>query len=69
MSAKCAMHLLQQKLTKSTTRWNNKKLQRGLSRRVTIHQAGTMDLMYGKGGFTGLSMSNNMLKLVGHMRG
>ena len=63
------MHLLQQKLTKSTTRWNDKKLQRGLNRRVTMHQAGTVDLTYRKGGVTGLSMSNNMLKLAGHMRG
>ena len=35
---------------------------------VIIHQAGTVDLMYNKSRVTGLSMSNNMLKLVGQMR-
>ena len=44
------MHLLQQKLAKSTTRWNNKKLRRGLSRVVIIHQSGTVDLVYKKWG-------------------
>ena len=63
------MHLLQQKLAKSTTRWNDKKLQRGLSRVVIIHQLGTMDLVYNKSGVMGLSISNNILKLVGYMRG
>ena len=67
--AKCAMHLLQQKLAKSTTRWNDKKLWRGLSKVVIIHQLGTVDIVYNKSGVTGLSMSNNMLKLVGHTRG
>ena len=69
MSAKCAMHLLQQKLMKSTTRWNDKKLRRGLSRVVIIHQSGTVDLAYNKSGVTGYSASNNMLKLVGKIRG
>ena len=59
------MHLLQQKLTKSTTRWNDKKLQRGLIRVVIIHQLGIMDLVHNKSGVTSLSVSNNMLKIVG----
>ena len=58
------MYLLQQKLAKSTTRWNDKKIQRGLSRVVIIHQSGTVDLSYNKSGVTGLSASNNMLKLA-----
>ena len=66
---KCTMQLLQQKLAKSTTRWNHYKLQRGLSRVVIVHQLGTVDLAYNKSGVTGLSISNNMLKLVGYMRG
>ena len=56
-------------LTKSTTRWNDKKLRRGLSRVVIIHQSGTVDLMYNKSGVIGLGMSNNMLKLAGNRRG
>ena len=63
------MHLLQQKLMKSITRWNDKKLRRGLSRMVIIHQLGTVDLAYNKSGLTVLSTSNNALKLAGHMRG
>ena len=63
------MHLLQQKLTKSTTRWNYKKLRRGLSKVVIIYQLGTVDLTYNKNGVTGLSMSNNTLKLTGNRRG
>ena len=59
------MHLLKQKLTKSTTRWNNKKLQRGLRRVVTINQSGTVDLAYNKSWVMGLSTSNNPLKFVG----
>ena len=39
-----------------------------MSRVVIIHQAGTMDLVYNKGRDTGLSTSNKMLKLAGHMR-
>ena len=62
------MHLLQQKLAKSTTRQNHQKLQRGLSGVVIIHQLGTMDLAYNKSKATNLGESNNMLKLVGHMR-
>ena len=69
MSGKYTIYLLQQKLEKSTTRWNDKKLQRGLSRVVITHQSGTVGLAYNKSGVTGLSMSNNMLKLAGHMRG
>ena len=65
MSAKYAMHLLQQKLTKSTTRWNGKKLRKGLSRVVIIHEVGTVNLAYNKGGVMGLGMINNMLKLAG----
>ena len=63
------MHLLQQKLAKSTTRWNNKKLRRGLNGMVIIHQLGTVDLVYNKSGVTGLSVSNNTLKLVGNRMG
>ena len=63
------MHLLQQKLMKSTTRWNDKKLRRGLSGMVIIHQSGTIDLTYNKSGVTGLSMGNNTLKLVGNRMG
>ena len=63
------MHLLQQKLTKSTTRWNDKKPRRGLSRMVIIHQSGTVDLVYNKSGVTGLSTSNNTLKLAGNRMG
>ena len=54
---------------KSTTRWNDKKLRRGLSRVVIIHQSGTVDLMYNKSGVTGLGMSNNMLKTRGQQEG
>ena len=36
---------------------------------VIIHQSGTMDLVYNKSIVMGLSTSNNMLKLAGHMRG
>ena len=68
MSAKCAIHLLQQKLAKSTARWNYEKHQRGLRGVVIIHQSGTVDLVYNKSGVTGLSASNNMLKLAGHTR-
>ena len=63
------MHLLQQKLMKSTTRWNDKKLRRGLIRVVIIRQSGTMDLAYNKSGVMGLGMSNNTLKLAGKRRG
>ena len=63
------MPLLQQKLMKSTTRWNDKKLRRGLSGMVIIHQSGTVDLVYNKSGVTGLSASNNILKLVGNRMG
>ena len=59
------MHVSQKKLAKSTTRWNDKKLQRGMSRVVIIHQLGTVDLAYNKSGVTGLSISNNTLKLAG----
>ena len=69
MAAKYTMHLLQQKLTKSTTRWNEKKLRRGLSRMVIIHQLGTVDLTYNKSWVTGLSTSNNTLKLVDNRTG
>ena len=69
MAAKCAMHLLQQKQTKSTTRWNDKKLRRGVSGVVIIHQSGTVDLVYNKSGVTGLSTRNNMLELVGNRMG
>ena len=63
MATKYAMHLLQQKQTKSTTRWNDKKLRRGLSGMVIIHQSGTVDLVYNKSGVMGASTSNNTLKL------
>ena len=69
MATKCTMHLLQQKLTKSTTRWNDKKLRRRLSGMVIIHQLGTVDLTYNKSGVTGLSTSNNMLKLASKRMG
>ena len=36
---------------------------------VIIHQPGTKDLAYNKSGVKGLSVSNNMLKLVDHTRG
>ena len=36
---------------------------------VIIHQSGTVDLIYNKGRVTGLSMSNNMLKLAGNRGG
>ena len=63
------MHLLQKKLAKSTTRWNDKKLRRGLSGMVVIHQSGTMDLAYNKSGVMGLSTTNKMLKLMGNRTG
>ena len=69
MAAKCAMHLLQQKLARSTTRWNNKKLRRGLIRMVIIYQLGTVDLAYNKSRVMGLSMSNKTLKLAGNRMG
>ena len=69
MATKCTMHLLQQKLMKSTTRWNDKKLRRGLSGMVIIHQSGTMDLAYNKSRVMGLGKSNNTLKLVGNRTG
>ena len=56
------MHLLQQKLRKSTTRWNNKKLQRGLISLVIIYQLGTVDLAYNKSRVMGLSTSNNKIR-------
>ena len=62
------MHLLQQKLMKTTTQWNNKKLRRGLSRMVKIHQAGTMDLANNKGRVMVLSKNNNTLKFMGGSR-
>ena len=63
------MHLLQQKLMKSTTRWNNKKLRRGLSGMVIMHQSGTVDLVYNKSGVMDLSVRNNTLKLVDNRTG
>ena len=69
MATKSTMHLLQQKLAKSTTRWNDKKLRRGLSGMVIIHQLGTVDLAYNKGGVTGLSASINTLKLASSRTG
>ena len=69
VSTKCAMRPLQQKLAKSTTRWNHKKLWIGLSGVVIIHQSGTVDLVDNKSRVMGLSVSNNMLKLAGHTKG
>ena len=43
-------------------------LQRGLSRVLIINQSGTMDLTDNKSRVTGLNVSKNILKLVGHMR-
>ena len=63
------MHLLQQKLMKSTTRWNDKKLRKWVSRVVIMHQLGTMDFAYNKSGVTGLSMRKNTLKLAGNRMG
>ena len=54
---------------KSTTRWNDKKLRRGLGGMVIIYQSGTIDLTYNKSGVMGLSMSNNTVKLAGNRMG
>ena len=69
MATKCTTHLLQQKQTKSITRWNDKKLRRELSGMVIIDQSGTVDLAYNKSGVTVLSASQNTLKLAGNRMG
>ena len=54
---------------KSTTGWNDKKLRRGLSRVVIIHQSGTMDLTYNKSRVTGLGDEQQHAETRGQQEG